>query len=85
MFLDLNLSYEINHQQFFCIIQVLFSIFLSHTALGAQKVPIDFENYHSYTVTVKYIKDVAQVYPDITSLLEIGKSTMGRSIYVLFI
>jgi hypothetical protein len=64
---------------------VFFSIFLSCTASGAQKVPIDFENYHSYTATVKYIKDIAQAYPDITTLLEIGKSTMGRSIYVLVI
>jgi len=64
---------------------ILFGIFLSSAAWGAQKVPIDFDSYHTYTATVKYIRDVAQAYPDITSLLEIGKSTMGRSIYVLVI
>jgi len=57
----------------------------AQTVFAAQKVPISFEDYHGYNGTVKYIKDVAKAYPNITSLLEIGKSTMGRSIYVLVI
>jgi hypothetical protein len=55
------------------------------SAQAAQKVPIDFDGYHGYTNTVKYLKQVAQAYPDITKLMEIGKSTMGRSIYLLVI
>ncbi|MFC2160162.1 M14 family metallopeptidase [Acidobacteriota bacterium] len=55
------------------------------SAWGAQKVPITFNNFHGYNGTVKYIKDVAQAYPNITKLLEIGKSTMDRPIYVLVI
>jgi hypothetical protein len=55
------------------------------TAIAAQKVPIDFNDYHGYTKTVKYVKDVTKAYPNITKLLEIGKSTMGRPIYVLVI
>ena len=51
----------------------------------AQKVPISFNDYHGYTGTTKYIKDVADSYPDITELIEIGKSNMGRFIYVLAI
>ncbi len=54
-------------------------------AIAAQKVPINFNDYHGYTKTVKYVKDVAKAYPNITKLLEIGKSTMGRPIYVLVI
>jgi hypothetical protein len=58
---------------------------LSGSAMASQKIPISFNDYHGYTSTVKYIKDVAKVYPNITKLVEIGKSTMGRSIYVLVI
>jgi len=65
----------------FVIIFIL--AFISGSA--AQKVPISFDDYHGYTGTVKYIKDVARVYPDITRLIEIGKSNMGRPIYVLVI
>jgi len=52
---------------------------------AAQKVPISFSDYHGYTGAVKYIKDVAAAYPNITELLEIGKSGLGRPIYVLVI
>ncbi len=52
---------------------------------AAQKVPIHFDRYHGYTGTVSYIKSVAKAYSNITRLLEIGKSTMGRPIYVLVI
>jgi hypothetical protein len=69
-----------------CIAALFLLVILSAPpAYGAQKVPIDFENYHTYTATVKYLKSVSQTYPSITKLLEIGKSTMGRSIYVLVI
>lgn len=54
-------------------------------ANGAQKVPIGFDDYHGYTSMVKYVKSIAGAYPDITKLLEIGKSTMGRPLYVLVI
>lgn len=56
-----------------------------NSIFAAQKVSISFDDYHGYNGTVKYIKDVAKAYPNITRLLEIGKSTMGRSIYVLVI
>ena len=64
----------------------LWAIFgLGAWGFTAQKVPIDFNDYHGYTATVKYLKSVASAYPDITALLEIGKSTMGRPIYVLVV
>ena len=50
------------------------------SAWGAQKVPITFDEFHGYTGTVKYIQAVARAYPNITKLLDIGKSTMDRSI-----
>ncbi len=55
------------------------------SGFAAQKVPINFNDYHSYTDTAKYLKDVAAAYPGITELLEIGKSNMGRPIYVLVV
>jgi hypothetical protein len=55
----------------------------SQSVFAEQKVPISFGSYHGYTGTVKYIKAVAQAYPGITKILDIGKSTMGRPIYVL--
>ena len=54
-------------------------------ATFAQKVPITFNDYHGYTGTETYIKEVARAYPNITELVEIGKSNMGRTIYVLVI
>jgi hypothetical protein len=51
----------------------------------AQRVRIDFNDYHGYDGTVDYIKDVADEYPNITELLEIGESNMGRTMYVLVI
>ncbi|MFC1564877.1 M14 family metallopeptidase [candidate division KSB1 bacterium] len=51
----------------------------------AQKVPITFDEYHGYEGTVDYLKKVSRAYSDITELIEIGKSSMGRSIYVLVI
>ncbi|MGD8362951.1 MAG: hypothetical protein PVJ04_16105, partial [Gemmatimonadota bacterium] len=42
--------------------------------LGAQRVRIEFNDYHGYDGTVDYIRDVADEYPNITELLEIGES-----------
>jgi len=68
-------------------IPLMFFLLVAGTssAIAAQKVPINFNDYHGYTKTVKYVKDVAKAYPNITKLLEIGKSTMGRPIFVLVI
>ncbi len=59
--------------------------FTAVAAIGAQKVPISFNDYHGYTGTVEYIRAVAEAHPEITRLLKIGESTMGRPIYVLVI
>ncbi len=67
------------------LIAVLMLISTGPSVWGAQKVPITFDKFHGYTGTVKYIKAVAQAHPNITKLLEIGKSTMDRPIYVLVI
>lgn len=52
---------------------------------AAKKVPIGFDKYHGYTETIKYVKDVAKGYPNIAELLEIGRSNLGRPIYVLVV
>lgn len=52
---------------------------------AAQRVQIDFDEFHGHDGTVDYIRDVARAYPNITELMEIGQSTMGRPIYVLVI
>ncbi|MFO7768314.1 MAG: M14 family metallopeptidase [bacterium] len=52
---------------------------------SAQKVPISFDDYHGYTGTVDYLQKVARAYPDLTELIPIGESTMGRTIYVLVV
>ena len=49
------------------------------------KVPLAFDDYHGYTGTVAYLKAVARAYPDITELVEIGKSNLDRPIYVLIL
>jgi len=53
--------------------------------LQAQKVPINFNRFHGYTGTQAYLKKVAKAYPNITKLVTIGESTMGRKIQVLII
>jgi hypothetical protein len=63
----------------------LFLFLFMPAARAEQRVPIAFDEYHGYTSTMKYLKDVAAAYPEITSLLEIGKSNLGRPIYVLVI
>lgn len=73
-------------RRFVFIAALSFVVIATSTSIfAAQKVPISFDDYHGYTGTVKYIKDVAKAYPNITALLEIGQSTMGRPIYVLVI
>ncbi|MFC1555938.1 M14 family metallopeptidase [candidate division KSB1 bacterium] len=48
-------------------------------------MPISFNDFHGYTGAVSYIKSVAEAYPDITELIEFGKSNLGRPMYVLAI
>jgi len=55
------------------------------STVRAQKVPVSFDDYHGYTGTVEYLQDVARAYPDLTELIPIGESNMGRTIYVLVI
>ena len=64
---------------------VAFLLLGAFQASEAQKVRIDFNDYHGYDGTVDYIKDVADAYPNITQLLEIGRSSMGHPIYVLVV
>lgn len=54
-------------------------------ARAAQRVPISFDAFHGYTAATKYLKDVAAAHPDITALVEIGRSTMNRPIHVLVV
>ncbi|NOR14319.1 MAG: hypothetical protein GQ544_01305, partial [Candidatus Aminicenantes bacterium] len=60
-------------------------ILVGASAFSAQKVPISFEKYHGYTGTLNYVQAVAKAYPNITKLLKIGESTMGRPLHVLVI
>ena len=64
----------------------LFLCLFAYAAFGQKsKVPISFEKYHGYTGSVEYMKAVNKAYPNITELLEIGKSAQNRPIYVLVI
>lgn len=54
-------------------------------ATGARKVPVAFDKFHGYSGTVDYLKAVNKAYPDITELIEIGKSFQRRPVYVLII
>ncbi|MBU1014009.1 MAG: hypothetical protein KKG99_13495 [Bacteroidetes bacterium] len=53
--------------------------------LYSQKVPIDFNSFHGYTKTQTYLKEVAKKYPNITQLVEIGRSNFDRPISLLII
>jgi len=65
---------------------IIFVLVLSATAPAAQKIPVTFADYHGYTGAVNYVKAVAAAYPDITELIEIGKSSLHkRPIYILVI
>lgn len=71
---------------FFICTGLSFSIFCSPViAARKSKVPITFEKFHGYTGSIEYMKAVNKAYPEITDLLEIGKSSQGRPIYVLVI
>jgi len=59
--------------------------FWGGSSFAAQNVKISFDQYHGYNGTENYINKVAQTYPNITKLIEIGKSNMGRPIHVLVI
>ena len=52
---------------------------------AAARVPIAFSDFHGYTATVEYLRKVAAAHPAITSLVEIGRSSMDRPIYVLVV
>lgn len=69
----------------FLLLSVCFVLSGALISAYSQKVPISFDDFHGYTGTVDYIKKVAKAYPKITKLLEIGKTNMGRTIYVLVI
>jgi len=68
------------------ILSLIFGFIIGNISNSlAQKVPINFNDYHGYTGTVKYINDVARAYPNITKLTEIGETNMGRIMYVLVV
>ena len=56
---------------------------LASPGIAASKVPLTFNDYHGYTGTVAYLKQVAAAYPNLSELLEIGRTGLGRPIYVL--
>jgi len=69
-----------------CFVFLLISLILMPaTSAATSKVPIKFDTYHGYTGTVDYLKAVARAYPNLTELMEIGRSTLGKPIYVLVI
>jgi len=49
------------------------------------KVPVSFNKYHGFTGTVEYLESIQKAYPNITELMAIGESTMGRPVYVLVV
>ncbi|MCX7974781.1 MAG: M14 family metallopeptidase [Candidatus Aminicenantes bacterium] len=55
----------------------------SSPVLASSKVPIKFDSFHGYSGTVDYLKAVSRAYPNLTELIEIGRSSLGRPIYVL--
>jgi hypothetical protein len=65
-----------------CVLNLLLMVLC---ASAAQKVPINFNDFHTYTATSRYLQDIAAAYPEITELREIGKSNMGRPIHVLIV
>jgi hypothetical protein len=69
------------------IVLIIFLVFLmsAWNNSSGQKVPIAFDKFHGFTGTDNYLKSVAKAYPDITKLVTIGESTMGRPVQVLII
>lgn len=47
-------------------------------------LPTEFK-HHNYTELEKFLKDIREVYPNITNLKSIGKSVQGRELYVLIL
>jgi len=64
---------------------ILMFLLLTGIIYGDSKVKIEFDRYHNYKASVKYLKKVAAKYPGITELKEIGTSNQGRKIYVLVV
>ncbi|MCJ7629900.1 MAG: M14 family metallopeptidase [Longimicrobiales bacterium] len=60
-------------------------LLISLQSVTAQRVGIEFDDYHGYDGTVDYIRRVAGEYSDITELIEIGRSNSDRPMYVLVI
>ena len=58
-------------------------LLLAVEAPSARQPRITFTEFHTTTATFAYLKAVADAYPAITELSEIGRSTLGRPIYVL--
>lgn len=68
------------------LVPALLSLWLAIPVnMTAQKVPISFDKYHGYGGTIDYLQKVNSAYPDITELITIGESNMGRKIQVLVI
>lgn len=63
----------------------LLTLLLHGVNLHAQKVPVQFDHYHTQEEVYDYLRDVAVHYPQIAELTEIGQSTMGRPVYVLIL
>lgn len=65
---------------------LMLSIFTgSICSLSAQKVSIDFDQFHGLSATSQYLRDVAAAYPEIAEIKQIGTSEMGRPLEVLII
>ncbi len=67
------------------IVFILVLLWFANSGMQAQKVPVSFDKFHGYTGTMEYLKAVSKAYPDISKLVTIGKSTMGRDVQVLII
>ena len=61
------------------------SVAIPNFLYATSKVKISFDEFHGYNETVNYLKAVNKAYPSITKLLEIGKSTQNKVIYMLVI
>ena len=52
---------------------------------GEMDFPISWKRYYSYAEWTQIMKDMAEKYPDLTTIESIGKSRMGRDQYLLTI
>ena len=78
----------------FLIVSLLTSIFVySQSKLqknvgghhGEMDFPINWKQYYDYDELVKLQKEIQKKYPDLCTLEHIGKSRMGRDLYVMII